>query len=111
MDLTTLGGVFATLGAIATGAWAWWLKNQKNVAHTRAEVAESDRDKALADSEHTLYKLLNQRVESLEVEIRELRAELSIERKHSRSLEVHIYRLENLMRQKGIEPPEREYAV
>src|SRR5512145_290992 len=111
MDLTTLGGVFATLGAIATGAWAWWLKNQKNVAHTRAEVAESDRDKAIADSEHTLYKLLNQRVESLEVEIRELRAELSIERKHSRALELHIYRLEGLMRRAGIEPPEREYAA
>lgn len=111
MDLTTLGGVFATLGAIATGAWAWWLKNQKNVAHTGAEVAVADASRAVADAQHTLYKTLNERVNALEVELREVRAELSIERKHSRALEIHIYRLENLMRQKGIEPPEREYAA
>lgn len=110
MDLTALGGAFAALGAIATGAWAWWLKNQKTVAQTRAEVAESDRDRAVADSEHSLYKLLSQRVEALEAEIRELRSELSQERKHSRALEIQVYRLENFVREKGFNPPEREYA-
>lgn len=111
MDFGTVGAALSTLILGAGGAWAWFLKQKKAAAETNTDVAHADAERAVADAQHTLYKLLNQRVESLEVEIRELRAELSIERKHSRALEVHIYRLENLMRQQGIEPPEREYAA
>jgi hypothetical protein len=105
IDWTALGTTLGVVGTVATGIWAWWLKNQKSQANTRADVAESDAARTVADAQTTVYKLLNERLSTLESEVRGLRSELDAERKHSRRLELHIWRLEGLMRKAGIEPP------
>lgn len=105
MDFQAVGGVLAAIGAVATGAWAWWLKNRKDTASTKADVAKAEAAEQVADAQQTIYKLLNERLNTLESEVRALREELATERRHSRRLEAHIWRLENLMRKAGIEPP------
>lgn len=105
MDWNVIGGVLAAVGAIATGAWGWWLKNRKDTAATQAHVANARASEEVADAQQTIYRLLNERLNTLEVEVRGLRDELATERRHSRKLEVHIWRLEGLMRGAGLEPP------
>lgn len=105
MDWNVIGGVLAAVGAIATGAWGWWLKNRKDTAATQAHVANARAAEEVADAQQTIYRLLNERLNTLEVEVRGLRDELATERRHSRKLEVHIWRLEGLMRGAGLEPP------
>ena len=105
IDWTVVGSGLAAIGTLAGGIWAWWLKNQRAQANTRAEVAEAGAERAVADAQQTVYKLLSDRLTALEGEVRTLRDELSAERKHSRRLELHIWRLEGLMRKAGIEPP------
>lgn len=106
MDLSAIGGALAAVSAIATGAWAWWLKNQRAQAATRADVAEANAAAAVADAQGTVYKLLLERVETLESEMRTVRAELASERQHSRRLEVKLIRLEQWIRAQGLTPPE-----
>lgn len=105
IDWSVVGGTIAAVGTVAGGAWAWWQRHQKTQAQTRADIAESGAERAVADAQQTVYKLLNERLTTLESEVRGLRDELSVERKHSRRLEIHIWRLEGLMRKSGIEPP------
>lgn len=105
IDWQTIGGAVAALSALATGAWAWWLKNQRAQATTRAEVAEANATAAVADAQGTVYKLLLERVETLEREMRSVRDELATERQHSRRLELQLIRLERWIRSKGMEPP------
>lgn len=105
MDWTAIGTAAATLSAVGTGAWAWWLKNRQATANTRAEVAESDAQRAVADSQMTIYKLLNERLTTLESEVRGLRLELAAERQHSRKLELQLQKLDRWIRARGLEPP------
>lgn len=111
MDWDQVGGWLAAAGALATGAWAWWLKNQRDRARTSADVAGADADRKVADAEGTIYKLLAERLKTVEGDVRTLREELAAERLHSRKLELHIWRLENLMRKAGIEPPAFDGAI
>lgn len=105
VDWQAIGGALAAVGAVATGAWAWWANKKKADAQNRAAVAESNADATVADAQATIYKLLTERVVTLETEMRAVREELSTERRHSRKLELHILKLENLMRTAGMEPP------
>jgi uncharacterized protein HemX len=105
IDWQALGGYAAAAGALATGAWAWWLKQQKARAETRADVAEADAARTVADAQQTIYKTLTERLTTLEAEMRAVRAELDSERQHNRRLTLHIWKLEGLMRKAGIEPP------
>lgn len=105
IDWQALGGSLAAIGAVATGIWAWWNGKKKTEAQNRAAVAESNADATVADAQLTIYKLLTERVVTLESEMRSVREELSTERRHSRKLELHILKLENLMRTAGMEPP------
>lgn len=105
IDWTAVGTAIAGVGAIGSAVYAGWLKVQKNRANTRADVAEADSSRTVADAQQTVYRLLNERLTTLENEVRGLRNELDTERKHSRRLELHIWRLEGLMRKAGIEPP------
>lgn len=105
MDWTAVGTALGAVGMVAGGVYAWFLKAQKDRANTRAEVAEADSARSVADAQQSVYKLLNERLTTLETEVRGLRSELDTERKHSRRLELHIWRLEGLMRKAGIEPP------
>lgn len=90
---------------MAGGAWAWWLKHQRETALTRADVAESNADRTVADAQQTVYKLLSDRLTTLEAEVRSQRTELDRERAHNRLLTLHIWKLEGLMRKAGLEPP------
>lgn len=102
------GAVSTGLGAAAailTGAWAWWQKNQRAQAQTKAEVAMADAGRAIADANGEVYKLVTERLRAVEADIERLRDELAHERRRSRAMELHIIRLENLMRRAGIEPP------
>jgi len=111
MDWGTIGGALAAAGLGAGAVWGWFLKQKIAVSQTDAEVSAHEAQRMAADAQHTLYKNLNDRVNSLEVELREVRAELSIERRHSRMLEKHIYRLEDLMRKNNLPVPERDYEI
>jgi len=105
IDLPALGTAIASIGAVAGGIYAYWLKVQKDRATTRADVAEADTQRSVADAQQSVYKLLNERLTTLEAEVRAQRVELDAERKHSRKLVLHIWRLEGLMRKAGLEPP------
>jgi uncharacterized protein HemX len=105
VDLSVLGGGLAAAATLATGAWAWWQKNQRAQAQTKAEVAMADAGRAIADANGEVYKLVTERLRAVEADIERLRDELAHERRRSRAMELHIIRLENLMRRAGIEPP------
>lgn len=97
----TWGNIFLGLSTIGLGlGWARdkWLKNRVDTANTG--VAES-----AAGGMELVIKSLTDRLGSLETEMQSVRAELAVERKHSRKLELHIFRLESLMRKSGLEPP------
>lgn len=111
MDLTPLGASLVSLIVGAGAAAVWWQRRAAREAKVEADVAKEGAIRTVADAEHTLYKLLAERQTQLENEVREMRAELNTERAHSRQLEVHIFRLENLMRKAGLEPPEREQRL
>lgn len=106
IDWQAIGGALTAVGLTATGAWAWWLKNQRAQATTRADVAEANATAAVADAQGTVYKLLLERVTTLESEMRTVRAELAGERQHSRRLEVRLSYLERWIRAQGLTPPE-----
>lgn len=106
MDMGAAGSALAAIGAVAGGAYAWWLRRTKDAAANRADVAESDAATTILDSQRTVYALLTERLTTLENDMRNVRIELATERQHSRRLELHIWRLEGLMRNAGIEPPQ-----
>ena len=101
MDADLIQNVLtAIFGAGGIGAFIWgWLQKQRSVlSETKARVAEDNRDREMADSAHTLYAMMNERLKNVETEIKELRL-------YSRKLELHIAKLEALMKTNGIEPP------
>ena len=112
MDWSAIGTAVATIavtaGTFAAGAYGWWLKVGKAAASARADVSESNAQGAVADAQQTVYKLMQSRLTALEADMRAVREELNVERKHSRRLELHIFRLESLMRAANIPVPELE---
>lgn len=88
-----------------TGITTWFVQRKSNGAKQAASVAASGSDKAIADAESILYNRLRERLDSLEKDVTNLRSQLDVERKHSRSLEIHVWRLENIMRKANLEPP------
>jgi uncharacterized protein HemX len=116
IDLAVVGQSIAativTIGGLAGGGWAWWLKQQKNVAVTRADVAENNAATSVADAEQAVYNLLVKRLDALETEsmaqrqeLRDQRGELDAERRHSRALELHMRKLEAMLIAAGLTPP------
>jgi uncharacterized protein HemX len=111
MDLSAAGaGLVSLIVGIGAGI-AWWERRAARRAKAEAEASQANASRSVADAEHTLYKLLAERQSQLEAEVKTMRQELATERQHSRELEDHIFRLENLMRKAGIEPPAREFVV
>jgi uncharacterized protein HemX len=85
-------------GALGGLIWAWIQKQRANLSDTRAAIAEDNRDRELANSAHTLYSLLNERLKNVEREVVELKV-------YNRKLEIHVARLEDIMVKNGLEPP------
>lgn len=94
IDLQALGGWAAAIGAVATGAWAWWLKNRRQTAETVADVAASK-------SETVLFEQLTRRIQDLEARQAVLEQRIAEEIKlrlkaqeETITLRVHVQRLE-----------------
>ena len=109
VDWTAVGSAIVALLLGAGGALSWVQGRATREAKLKAEVASSDSSRMVADAQHTLYKALADRLKHVEAELEHQREELKNERKQSRLMELHIYRLENLMRKAGMEPPERDF--
>lgn len=84
MDWNAIGTALGGLVLGAGGVGLWWRKQRVDSAETGAHVAVVD--------------LLRQEVERLSVRL------AALEQREGRMVR-HIYRLEGLMRAKGIEPP------
>lgn len=100
-----IGTAVIGAGTVIGGFYAAWLKHRKNLAETRAVVAEDAARSAVADAQKTVYDTLVGRVGMLEDDLRKMREELQGERRLSRALQLHVMRLEDMMRKSGMEPP------
>lgn len=98
----SIAAIVVTSGIGFGGIYAWWQKNQRSAATTRANVAESNADRAVADASSTVYMLLTNRLSALEKEMVGIRGDLMLERQHSRRLTLRIWELEGLMTKAGI---------
>lgn len=88
-------------GAIGTFLWALyerWLRLKVVRAQTDVQVVG-------LEGQESVYSMLKDRLEEMQKELNSIRDEVAIERKHSRKMEIHIFKLESLMRKAGIEPP------
>lgn len=98
------------LGAssIGLGLWAVWERVQK----ARLQKANTDATVSVSGAQEQMFKLMTSRLTALETDYNNLRAELMEERKHSRVLDIkvqqyqiHMMKLDALLREKGITPP------
>lgn len=101
--MTSFNPQDAMLGLGAAGGILWavyerWTRLKVETASYSAQVAG-------LDGQETVYSMLKDRLEALERELQTVRSEIAVERAHSRKLEIHIFKLESLMRKAGLEPP------
>jgi chromosome segregation ATPase len=102
--------VASGLGLLAA-VWAGYERFKRTRAETGAAVASSSADRAVAESQATVFELMKNRLEALEREMQQVRHELQTERQHSRRLELHIYKLEGILTKAGLEPPKLDETV
>lgn len=105
IDYTALGTALGAIGTVAAGVWGWVVLQRKKLADTRADVAQSDAARTVADSQRLVYTQMSDRMTAMEGDIKELRAELAEERKHSRALEQKLAALMAWIRAQGLTPP------
>ena len=101
--MTSFNPQDAMLGLGAAGGILWavyerWTRLKVETASYSAQVAG-------LEGQETVYSMLKDRLEALERELQTVRSEIAVERAHSRKLEIHIFKLESLMRKAGLEPP------
>lgn len=85
---------------------AGWIKDRKTgKADDKAEIAQSNASAAVADAEGTIYNRLREEIDALRNDVNRLRSDLDQERRHSRALELHVWKLERIMRDAGLTPP------
>ena len=90
---------------VVLAAGSWVLGRGKRKSEAAVSTAQANAEVAIADAEGTLYRRLREDLDAMRADLNRLRSELDTERKHGRKLERHIWRLERLMRDKGLEPP------
>lgn len=115
LQIGTAGDIGSTIGSLtgasmavlggAVGAFIW-------VKSKLAKAKLSDAEGAVAVSQETLYNQMTQRMEAMEIDLRGIREELRQERESNRRLaiknermELHIIRLENMLRDAGMQVP------
>lgn len=98
---TAIGATAGAVGVLTGGIWAAIQKVRRGQAETKAAVAEDTRDRSVADSQKLVYDMLNERLKVVEQELRDHKL-------YTRKLELHITKLEKLMREKGLEVPVME---
>lgn len=95
------GQIVLGVATLATGiGWA-----REKMIKTRVESANADAQVAVAGSQEAMFTMLTNRLATLEKDLQSVREELATERAHSRRMEIHIFKLESMMRKAGIEPP------
>lgn len=97
--LVAIGSALGTAAAIVGAGWAAFQKAKRGAAETKAAVAEDTRDRSVADGQRIIYEMLNERLKTVEDEVRGVKL-------YARKLELHISKLERIMRDKGLEVPE-----
>lgn len=105
IDLNAVGQAIAAGGTVLAAVWGWIIVQKRNAANNRADVAEARTEAIVADANGTVYKLLVDRLQMLENEMREVRLELKTEREHSRLLETRLARLDAWIRAQNLTPP------
>lgn len=111
IDWTIVGGAVVAVGIGVNTVWSWWLNNKAAVAKTKASVADAHTETTVADAQQIVYRMMSDRLTTIEAEIRVVRTELAGERQHNRELVLHIWKLESLMRKANLTPPEFTYGV
>ncbi len=107
MDLNwdVVGTAIGAVAAVATGIWATILKFKKSVAEAKADVAVAKSEQVTADANSLVYGRLSAEIDKLYARVEKLEKANAAKDEVIRQLHQHISRLEQLMREKGIEPP------
>lgn len=93
------------LGAGGLGGLLWAL--YERVARLRVERAASNADIAASGGETAVYKMLTERMASLETEVRALREQLSAERELNYRHQLDLLQMRKACIEAGIPLPER----
>lgn len=104
-DWQAVGTAIGSIGVVAAGIWGGILTAKKKIAEARADVATSKSEQVVADAQGKVYELLKDRLVTLETKVAQLERANAAKDETIRHLHAHINRLEQLMREKGIEPP------
>lgn len=105
LDWNVVGTAIAGVAAVATGIWGGILKFKKSVAEAKADVATARSEQTVADAQGKVYELLKDRLVAVEAKVEQLEKKVAARDETIRQLHKHISRLEQLMREAGIEPP------
>lgn len=97
--------VGAGIGMAFTGLISWFTGRKVEKAKNSATAAASGADRSISQAEQTLYTQLRGRMEDLEGDVRKLRKELNEERRKGHDLEMHIWKLERVMREANLSIP------
>lgn len=107
-----LGGFIAAVLVGVPAVWATVQKMRRQIAESKADVAEAAAARGAADADNKVYTRIQSeldrlydRVKTLDHELSQVRLELDAERKRSYQLEFRLAQLDGFIRSKGFEPP------
>ena len=106
------GGIFGGLTVAVTTAYGFVMSHAKRRAESRAETAEHAAAESASGAATTMYTAITERLQALEKMVDKQEMQLEDARKNyreaelrNRRLEMHVIRLEALMRVAGLEVP------
>lgn len=102
IDWSVIG---TALAGVVGGVGIWFQTRKVTRARFESESSEYNADTAASKAERTMYEQLRKRLDDCEKDITNLRNELNDERRRGRDLELHIWKLEKLMKDAGLEVP------
>jgi len=102
VDWEGVTALFGGAGIVGAAVWGWIVKQRSVLSETKVRVAEDDRDRAVADSQNSIYTLLTGRLAAVEAELLDMR-------KYARKLEEYVDLLARTIREAGHSPPKREF--
>lgn len=116
IDWAAVGTAVMGVGSFFGGIWLWIQKQRRDMAETRAGVAESEAAAARAESNEAVFTLVTRRLQELQSEVDGMRTEMSELRlqvmtrdRKIHSLEMYIRDLQHTLHAHGIDsPPMRE---
>lgn len=107
-----VAGFVAALAVGVPAVWATVQKMRRQVAESKADVAEAAAARGAADADNKVYTRIQSeldrlydRVKTLDHELSQVRVELDTERKRSYQLDLRLAQLDGFIRSKGFEPP------